>query len=315
MATHLFRDFIFWLSTKKSVTDAIARRGMRHGFARRFVAGETLEEAIPVAADLCRSGRRVIMNQLGENVASTEEARDARASYIRTLHALGAAGLDGNISVKPTQLGLDQDRALCVSFTSEIAAAAKSLGRSIEIDMEGSAYTEETIEIYESVQRTHGNLGIALQSYLRRSGEDLERLFRVRPKIRLVKGAYHEPPALAFEKRRDVDANFRTLLDRLLSMAPSGAATAATAAIGTHDPVLIDYAQQKIRQMGLTSEQYEFQMIYGIRRDLQQQIVDAGHPLRIYVPFGTAWCPYFMRRLSERPANLWFVLRSLIAEH
>jgi proline dehydrogenase len=157
----------------------------------------------------------------------------------------------------------------------------------------------------------HGNLFIAIQSYLRRSAQDLERLFRVRPKIRLVKGAYHEPPALAFEKKQDVDANFRVLLDRLLSVAAKGGATAA---IGTHDPVLIEYAQKQIREIGLTSEHYEFQMIYGIRRDLQQQVVDAGHPLRIYVPFGTAWCPYFMRRLSERPANLWFVLRSLIAE-
>jgi proline dehydrogenase len=307
----LLRDFIFWLSTKKSVTDAIARRGMRHGFARRFVAGETLEEALPIATQLCAAGRRVILNQLGENVATAAEARATRDSYLRSLHALDAAKLDANISVKATQLGLDQDRDLCIALTEEIAAAAQSLGRTIEIDMEGSAYTEETIAIYEAVQRRNGNAGIAIQSYLRRSGQDIERLGPLHPKIRLVKGAYRESPAIAFEKKSEVDANFRALLDRLLQLA---AQRSAVAAIGTHDPVLIGYAQEKIRALALTCEQYEFQMIYGIRRDLQEQLVAAGHPLRIYVPFGTAWCPYFMRRLSERPANLWFVLRSLIAE-
>jgi proline dehydrogenase len=307
----LLRDFIFWLSTKKSVTDAIARRGMRHGFARRFVAGESLEQTIPIAAALCAAGRRVILNQLGENVASAGEARGARDSYIRALHALDAAALDANISIKPTQLGLDQDRELCISLTGEIAATAKSLGRGIEIDMEGSAYTEETIAIYESVQRRHGNAGMAMQSYLHRSLQDLKRLAPVRPKIRLVKGAYRESPAIAFQKKKDVDANFRLLLDALLQLSANGGALAA---IGTHDPALIAHAQERIRQLGLTGERYEFQMIYGIRRDLQEQLVSAGHPLRIYLPFGTAWVPYFMRRLSERPANLWFVLRSLLAE-
>jgi proline dehydrogenase len=307
----LLRNFIFWLSTKKRITDAIARRGMRYGFARRFVAGETLDEAMGPAADLCRAGRRIILNHLGENVATLEEAQSSRDSYIHILNTLAAARLDGNISIKLTQLGLDLDRDLCLSLTEEIAAAAKSLDRTIEIDMEGSAYTDLTIEIFEAAQRRRGNIGLAIQSYLRRSERDLDRLAPLAPKVRLVKGAYREPAAAAFQKKQDVDANFRRLLDRLLRPAAGGRFTAA---IGTHDPVLIQYAEAKIRELSLGREQYEFQMIYGIRRDLQQQVYAAGHPLRVYIPFGTAWCPYFMRRLAERPANLWFVLRSLFAE-
>lgn len=310
------RSFIFWLSTKKSITDAVSRQGMRHGFARRFVAGETLEEALAVSSELCGAGRRIILNLLGENVTTADEARRAGASYLATLDALSRRSLDGDISIKPTQLGLDFDRALCFSLTGEIAAAAGTLGRGIEIDMEGSPYTERTIEIFEATRRLHANVGLAIQAYLRRSAADLERLAQLasggqQVKIRLVKGAYHEPASAAFPKKSDVDANYRKLLDRLL---PASSPGEFIAAIATHDPALVGYAGERIRQFGLTPQCYEFQMIYGIRRDLQQQIVSQGYPLRVYVPFGTAWCPYFMRRLSERPANLWFVLRSIAAE-
>ena len=307
----MLRNLIFWLSTKKWVTDTIARQGMRRGFARRFVAGETLAEAIVPSTELCRAGRRVSLNQLGENVATPEEARQGRDSYVATLEALERAGLDGNISIKLTQLGLDLDRTLCLSLAQEIAARAQALGRTIEIDMEGSAYTEATIEIFEAIHRQHGNAGLALQAYLRRSQSDLERLAPLSPKVRLVKGAYREPAAIAFQKKGEVDANYRRLLDRLLRQGGDGRFFAA---VGTHDPALIQYALGKIKEYGVPRERYEFQMLLGIRRDLQHQLFSEGHPLRVYVPWGTAWCPYFMRRLAERPANLWFVLRSLRAE-
>jgi proline dehydrogenase len=242
------------------------------------------------------------------------------------LRALHEAAIDGNISIKLTQLGLDFDRELCLSLAQEIAAAAASLDNGIEIDMEGSAYTEATLEIFEEVQREHGNTGIALQAYLLRSQADLQRLTtlkspleprlhpqlrpQLRATIRLVKGAYREPPSVAFQKKADVDANYRRLLDSLLRPNKDG----PIVAIGTHDPALVDYACNRIRQLGLTPDQYEFQMLLGIRRDLQEKVFSQGHPLRIYVPFGHAWVPYFMRRLSERPANLGFVLRSLLAE-
>ena len=291
---------------------------MKHGFARRFVAGETLEEAMAASAQLWRAGRRVVLNLLGENVSTSDEALRARDSYLSALRALdgaNASGPSGDISIKPTQLGLDFDRDTCIALTHEIAAAAAWQGRAIEIDMESTAYTERTLEIYETVQREHGNVGLAIQSYLRRSGADLERLAttgqlqRCRVKIRLVKGAYLEPASLAFQKKSEVDENYRKLIDRLLQPM-----NGFYAAIATHDPTLVNYASELIRQRGLSKDNYEFQMIYGIRRDLQEQVHSQGHPLRVYIPFGTAWVPYFMRRLSERPANLWFVLRSLMAE-
>jgi proline dehydrogenase len=307
----LLRNLIFWLSTKKQVTDAIARHGMRRGFARRFVAGETLAEAIGPSVELCRAGRRVSLNQLGENVATAEEARQSRDSYIATLEALERAGLDGNISIKLTQLGLDLDRKLCLSLAQEIAARAQALGRTIEVDMEGSAYTEPTIEIFEALHQKHGNAGLAIQAYLRRSQSDLERLAPLSPKVRLVKGAYREPAEIAFQKKGEVDDNYRRLLDRVLLQGGDGRFFTA---VGTHDPALIQYALEKIKEYGVPRERYEFQMLLGIRRDLQRKVFAEGHPLRVYVPWGTAWCPYFMRRLAERPANLWFVLRSLLAE-
>ena len=284
---------------------------MKYGFARRFVAGETLEEAINVATELGRAGRRVTLNQLGENVTTAEEARLSRDTYLEMLRALDIAALDGTISVKLTHLGLDLDVQYCRSLTLEIAAQAGVLGHTLEIDMEGSAYTDRTIEIFEAAQRQYHNAGLALQASLRRSERDLERLAGLDPKIRLVKGAYREAPALAFQKKSEVDANYRKLLDLLLRPRTG---CRFIAAIATHDPALLDFARGAIRQYAVPPSQYEFQMLYGIRRDLQEQIHAEGHPLRVYIPFGSAWCPYFMRRLAERPANIWFLIRSLFAE-
>jgi len=303
----LVRNLIFWLSKKKGVTDAIARRGMRYGFARRFIAGETLGDALEASAELGRGGRSVSLNHLGENVSTVEEAQRARESYIQMVRELDARGLEGNVSIKLTQLGLDLDRDLCQSLAIQIAAAAAALGRSIEIDMEGTAYTDRTLDIFETTRRHHDNVGLAIQAYLYRSEKDLERLAPLAPKIRLVKGAYREPANLAMQKKSDVDANYRRLLDRLLD-------GRFFPAIATHDPAMLDYAREQLRRCEFTTEGYEFQMIYGVRRDLQQELREQGHPLRVYVPFGTEWCPYFMRRLAERPANCWFVLRSLAAE-
>jgi proline dehydrogenase len=307
----LMRDFILWLSTKKRVTSAIARRGMKQGFARRFVAGETLAEAIAAAQPLGRAGYGVILNHLGENVSTREQAEAARSSYIAMLAALEKAKLTGNISLKPTQLGLDLNQDLCLALSIEIAEEAKRLGRTIEIDMEASAYTDRTLAIFSAVQRRVGNAGIALQAYLRRSEADLDRLAPLGPKIRLVKGAYRESKIIAFPSKPEVDANYRHLLTRMLG--PENK-SGIFAAIGTHDPEMIDHARHLINENDLKRTHYEFQMIYGIRRDLQRQLLAEGHPIHIYIPFGADWCPYFMRRLAERPANSWFVLRSLLAE-
>jgi proline dehydrogenase len=305
------RNFIFWLSTKRSVTDRIARGGMKHGFARRFVAGESLEEALTASQELCSQGRNVSLNHLGENVSSEAAAREVCAGYIRMVEALHAKNLSGNISIKLTQLGLDIDKELCRSMAREIAARAAALGRTIEMDMEGSAYTDVTLDIFESAQRELGNCGLAIQAYLYRTEKDLQRLAPIKPKIRLVKGAYRESKKIAWQKKSEVDANYQKLTTLLLEGAAQGAFLPA---IASHDWNMVAHAQAEAARLKLEKNRYEFQMIYGIRRDLQDRVRSAGDTLQVYVPFGTDWCPYFMRRLSERPANCWFVLRSLMAE-
>ena len=307
----LIRNFIFWLSTKRGVTNRIARHGMKNGFARRFVAGESLEEALLASQELCSRGRNVSLNHLGENVTSEAAAREVRASYIRMMEELHAKNLTGNISIKLTQLGLDIDKDLCRAMAREIAARAAALGRTIEMDMEGSAYTDITLDIFEAVQQEFGNCGLAVQAYLFRTEKDLQRLEPSKPKIRLVKGAYREPAKIAFQKKADVDANYQKLTTLLLEGAAHGTFLPA---IASHDWNMVAHAQTEAARLKLDKSRYEFQMIYGIRRDLQEQVHSAGHTLQVYVPFGTDWCPYFMRRLSERPANCWFVLRSLLAE-
>jgi proline dehydrogenase len=307
----LVRNFIFWLSTKRSVTNPIARRGMRYGFARRFVAGETLAEALTASQELCAQGRTVSLNHLGENVSTESAARDVCGSYIQMTEEMHARQLSGNISIKLTQLGLDFDKDLCRDLARSIARRAAKLGRTIEMDMEGSVYTDATLNIFESVQRECGNAGVAIQAYLRRTENDLRRLAPLKPKIRLVKGAYREPRAIAFQGKPQVDASYKRLITQLMEGAALGSFLPA---IASHDPMMVDHAEREVVRLKLPREKYEFQMIYGIRRDLQQQVHAAGHTLQVYVPFGTDWCPYFMRRLSERPANCWFVLRSLLAE-
>jgi proline dehydrogenase len=307
----LIRNFIFWLSTKRSVTNSIARRGMQYGFARRFVAGETLGEALTASQELCQQGRRVSLNHLGENVSTKAAAREACAGYIEMLEQMRGRTLAGNISIKLTQLGLDLSTHLCESLALAIANRAVELGLTIEMDMEGSAYTNRTLDIFESVQRECGNAGLAVQAYLYRTEKDLQRLAPLKPKIRLVKGAYREPKSIALRGKPAVDANYKRLTTLLLDGAGQGAFVPA---IASHDPMMIAHAQAEAARLQLPKDKYEFQMIYGIRRDLQQQVHAAGNTLQVYVPFGTDWCPYFMRRLSERPANCWFVLRSLIAE-
>jgi len=301
----LLRDFISWLSTKPLVTRPIARTGMRLGFARRFIAGETLEEALRAAAELNAKGMLVIMNQLGENVTERREAEAAYESYRRILHELSERKIDGNITIKPTQLGLDFAPDLCRELTLRLVADAASFHNFVEIDMEHSAVCGATVDLFEEVRSSHENVGLAVQSYLRRTEEDLRRLRRHRPKIRLVKGAYLEPPEVAFPEKRQVDENYAKLMRMLFR-------EAFTPAIATHDVALLDLAKELARECRLAPDAWEAQMLLGVRRDLQEQLVREGHRVRVYVTFGTQWVPYFMRRLAERPANVAFVLRSLV---
>ena len=301
------QNLVYWILSKPAISRTLARTGMRSGFAHRFVAGETLEEALAASQRLAVGGRRVCLNHLGENVATREQARAAAESYVEMLRQIRARSIDGNIAVKLTHLGLDLDRDLAIELATNIAAQARELGLSVEIDMESSEYTSVTIDVFEAVRRKFDNIGLAIQCYLRRSEDDLKRLEPLAPKIRLVKGAYREPPDIAFQEKADVDQNYARLLDILLD-------GPFFPAIATHDPHLVDYAERRIAERKLAPDRYEFQMLFGIRRDLQNRLRAEDRPLRIYVPFGTEWFPYFMRRLVERPANTLFVLRSLAAE-
>lgn len=301
----LMRDFVFWLSNQKAFTQPVARTGMRLGFARRFVAGETLEEGLQAAAELNAKGLQVILNRLGENVTKKDAAREVCGSYKQMLHEIDARKIDGSISIKPTQLGLDFGLDFCRDLTLEVVAEAARLNNFVEVDMESTAYTQATVDLFEAVRRQHDNVGLAVQSYLYRTEEDLKRLQPLKPKIRLVKGAYREPPNLAFPKKKQVDENFGKLMRMLFS-------DGFVPAVATHDEKMIDLAKVIAKESGRPADQWEFQMIYGVGRQLQLQLPQEGYRMRVYVPFGTEWLPYFLRRLSERPANLWFVLKNMI---
>jgi proline dehydrogenase len=285
--------------TKKLVTDtAVGRR-----VAERFVAGESLESAVAVATSLNAAGLLVSMDHLGEHVTNADEATEAKDAYLECLAAIQHARIDANISVKLTQLGLGLDDDMAAVHVDEIASAAAKISTTVTIDMEESRYTEATIALYETAQRTHGNLGIAIQAYLRRSAADLDRIVPLGGHVRLCKGAYVEPADIAYQSQEEVDASF----DRLAVMLMTSPDTKP--AIASHDDARIE----PVLEMAATrDEPWELQMLYGVRRDRQRELAALGHDVRVYVPYGDAWYPYLTRRLAERPANVVFFARALV---
>ncbi|MCI0544262.1 MAG: proline dehydrogenase family protein [Actinobacteria bacterium] len=271
--------------------------------ARRFVAGDTLEDAVAAARTLNDSGAAVSFDLLGEEVTNRDSAVVATDEYLDCLRRIEKEGLDANISVKPTQLGLAIDPSLAGESIDRLARAALELDNTVTLDMEDSRYTRATIELFETAQRAHGNLGIAIQAYLRRSPSDLERLVPLGGHIRLCKGAYVEPEEVALTSKSEVDRAFAEQLRVLMR------ASTTTPAIATHDSALVDLARELAVDRGQAP--YEFQMLYGVRPDLQRRLVAEGHRLRVYLPFGSEWYPYLTRRLAERPANAWFFARAM----
>ena len=271
---------------------------------RRFVAGDTLAEAIEAAKKLNRQGMKVSLDLLGEEVNSADEVEAALASYVACLDEIAASSIDGNVSIKLTQLGLAFDPDLARATLDRLAAAAARHGLTVTIDMEDSTYTAETVDIYADAQPRHGNLGLALQAYLYRSSDDLLRLMPLGGHLRLCKGAYVEPEAVAFQSTSEVDAAFARLLSLLMGFED------VMPAVATHDPKLIDLARQLDRQR---RRPFEFQMLFGVRPQSQVELAAAGYQIRIYVPYGSRWYPYLVRRLAERPANLGFFLRALVS--
>ena len=279
-------------------TSAIARR-----LAARFVAGDTLADALEAGRRINREGISLTLDHLGENVTSLEEAEASRNVYLQALDDLSGHGINGNVSLKLTQFGIDISEHACCANVEQVVRRAKALANFVRVDMEASEYTERTLHLVTDLHAQYSAVGTVIQSYLHRSEKDVEMLCRRGIRVRLVKGAYLEPPEVAFQAKADVDRNFVHLMRILLT-------EGTYPAIATHDEKLIGEAKNFVRARKIAPESFEFQMLYGIRRDLQRKLVAEGYRLRLYVPFGKAWYPYFMRRLAERPANVVFLARN-----
>ena len=304
------KAIFYALSRSTTLKKLASKYGMRSGdgFARRFIAGETVEEAIETARSVQAQGLHLTLDYLGESVRTLAEADAATREYVRLLEVIVASGIERNISLKLTQLGAGVDRATCVDNLRRILEPAGRHGFFVRIDMENSPWTQLTVDIFETLwQQEYRNLGIALQAALYRTEKDVRRMNELGTRVRLVKGAYKEPETVAYQQKTEVDASFVRLMHLLLDHG-------TYPAIATHDPAMLDATRTYARERGLANDRFEFQMLYGIRRDLQVSLAASGHPMRLYVPFGREWFPYFMRRLGERPANLGFVLRGIVHE-
>jgi proline dehydrogenase len=279
--------------------------GTSRRVARRFVAGETLDDAVEAAREVNRRLQLASLDLLGENVSDEAGARRAAEGYLAVFDRIAQERLDANVSLKLTQLGLDLSEDLCLELLEKIVAHATSQGNFVRIDMEGSAYTQRTVEIAKRVRAQYTGVGTVMQAYLYRTEKDVQDLLAAGCRLRLCKGAYKEPPEVAFPKKSDVDATYVKLMKMLLL-------SGIYHGIATHDPAMIEATKDFAREQNIKRDQFEFQMLYGIRADLQEKLVRDGFRVRVYIPYGVDWFPYFMRRLAERPANVAFFLRNLL---
>ena len=304
------KAFFHLLAHSNTLKSLASRYGMRRpaSFARRFIAGERVEEAIDAARAIESRGMMHTLDLLGESVTNLDQADAATRDYLAVIDAIARSGVGRGLSLKLTQLGLDVDKASAVDNLRKILERAEPAGFFIRIDMESSRYTDVTLEIFETLWgHGHRRMGIVLQSALYRSEKDLARMNAIGASVRLVKGAYNEPKDVAYQRKADVDAAYARMLKVLLT-------DGHDPAVATHDLAMIDLARQWSVERQISSDRFEFQMLYGIRRDLQTRLVADGYRMRVYVPFGREWFPYFMRRLGERPANVMFVIKSLMGE-
>lgn len=303
------RRILLYLSEHPQVFRFVRNGSLPRRLASRFVAGETLDSAVQAVRELNAKGISATLDLLGESVTRADEAAAAADTAIRMLERIAQDRLDSNISVKLTQFGMDIDESACVQNTRRILERARELDIFVRLDMESSAYTQRTLDIAEK-QLYPGypkHVGVVIQSYLYRSKSDVARLIALGMRVRLCKGAYKEPPAVAWPDKRDVDASYAELMQQLLERGNYPA-------LATHDEALIAQAKRFVSERGIPRDRFEFQMLYGVRRDLQDQLVREGYRMRVYVPFGTQWYPYLMRRLAERPANVAFILGNVVKE-
>lgn len=305
----MMRATLLWLSKRQSIFNFVRTNRLAKKFASRFVAGDTIADAVAAAKELQGRGITVSLDMLGESVTLAAEAEQARDAYLAMLRAMQAAGVDVNVSVKPTQMGLDIDPALCERNIRQILELANGLNAFVRLDMEGSDYTQKTLDFFE--QRLYAeyrsNVGVVIQSALRRSTDDVAKLIGLGARVRLCKGAYLEKPDVAFPDKLDVDAHYVRLMESLMT-------SGNYPGIATHDEQIIAHAKAFAAAKNIPRDRFEFQMLFGVRRDLQEALAREGYRMRVYIPFGTQWYPYLMRRLAERPANIVFILGNVVKE-
>ncbi|MCK6207856.1 MULTISPECIES: proline dehydrogenase family protein [Bacillaceae] len=300
----VMRDFFLFLSKNKSLTKLAKKYGLRFG-ASRFVAGEMISQAVNVIKDLNSKGLVVTIDYLGEFVDNEAEAREMADNSILAIEAIGREGINSQLSLKMTSMGLDISDDVVMGNMRRILEAAKKNGVFVTIDMEDYSRCQKTLDIFKQLKSEYDNIGTVIQAYLYRTEGDMDDLNQYSPNLRLVKGAYKESPEVAFPEKKDVDENFKKIIKMHLL---NGNYTA----VATHDDAIIDYTKQLVREHNIPNSQFEFQMLYGIRNERQLELANEGYKMRVYVPYGTDWYGYFMRRLAERPANVAFVLKGMV---
>ncbi len=316
----MLRRPLLFLSERERFKNLLLKMPAAREVAGRFVAGESLGDALRATGELNEAGFRVTLDYLGESVLAQAEAEQATRAYEQSLAEIADSGLDSTISLKLTQLGLEIDEELCAANVERIVSRAAALDNFVRIDMEDSGHTAATMRIFYRVFEAHRNVGIVIQSYLHRTEADAEELIRLGAPVRLCKGAYSEPPEVAYQRKLDIDASFVHLMKRLLdgvaaespAVGDAGSSRVPPVAIASHDHKMIEATREYARARDISRRAFEFQMLYGVRRDYQTLLAEAGYQVRVYVPYGTQWYAYFMRRMAERPANLWFVVRAII---
>jgi proline dehydrogenase len=305
------KDFFLFLSRRSLIQSLLSTAGPFKIISKRFVCGETLEEGAAGIQQLNQNNISVTLDHLGESVCQEAAACSAADEYTAMLDCIDQKSLNATVSLKLTQMGLDISETLCLGNLRRIIQKAQSQGNKVTIDMEDSKYTDVTLKIYRTmIMEGFRNTGIVLQSYLRRTESDVRDLLHLGPRVRLCKGAYKEPSAVAFPKKADVDKNYTSLLE--IMFAKPSLEKGTYPEVATHDEKIINWTLDYVKQNNIPADKFEFQMLYGIRRDLQEKLVKDGYRMRVYVPYGTHWYPYFMRRLAERPANLIFLMKNLV---
>ncbi len=305
----MLRDALLYLSNQPKVFNFVRTNRVAKGFASRFVAGETIDTAVAAVRELNKRGITASLDLLGESVHNEAEARAAGTNYLDILDRIARERLDANVSVKLTAMGLDVSEELCISIMHDILERARKYSTFVRLDMESSEYTQKTLDLFEHrlYPEFRGTVGVVLQSYLYRTFADVEHMDRLGARVRICKGAYKEPATVAFPEKKDVDANYVKCMKELLTHGNYPG-------IATHDETIINEVKRFARDNDIKPDQFEFQMLYGVRRDLQEKIVREGWRMRCYVPFGTQWYPYLMRRLAERPANVAFMTGNIVKE-